>query len=115
MLKRRIKTIVILRKIKNKEATKQEKFILLRRIFGNFSLVLSLFLMLILLLAVVVMIAGEDANSGDSDVSSDVNRQAFPESVLRWESYVRAEAEANDIPHAVDYLLVIIMLETRGE
>jgi len=42
-------------------------------------------------------------------------RNAFHESVLRWEPYVRREAEINEIPHAVYYLLTIITLETRGD
>jgi len=113
-LKKRIKTTTLIRKVKNKEATKYEKLILLKRIFAEWGLLLKGSLVILVLLIVIVIIAGGEGGSDDL-TAGFVSRQAFPDSVLRWEPYVRAEAELNDIPHAADYLLVIIMLETRGE
>jgi len=114
MLKKRIKTTTLIKKVLKKKANRYEKLILLKRAFAHSGLLISAFLILIILLTVIIIIAGDEAGSDDL-TAGFVNRQAFPESVLRWEPYVRAEAEINDIPHAVDYLLVIIMLETRGE
>lgn len=66
-------------------------------------------------MAVITMLLSVTSSNSTSNSASMDSLQAFPESVLRWEPYIRSEAEANEIPHAVNYLLTIVLLETRGD
>ena len=97
------------------EATTKEKVSLALRLLGLLSSIGASILLFIVGMAIVaVLLAANSSNSTSTSVPI-ASHQAFPESVMRWEAYVRKEAEANEIPHAVNYLLTIILLETRGE
>ena len=98
-----------------RQATARDKLSLALRVIGSLSAIGTLFILIIVGMAVVATLLAANSSNGATTSVPMNSHQAFPESVLRWESYVRREAEANEIPHAVNYLLTIILLETRGD
>jgi len=108
------RTFGLIKKLATGKATGKDKFSLTLRIFGWLSGVGAFFLLLVLGMAVMAMLLSVTSSNSTTTSAPMNGRNTFPESVLRWEPYVRQEAENNAIPHAVNYLLTIILLETRG-
>lgn len=65
------------------------------------------------LIVVVSFIAGSAKSSNDYSGISSGNLNLSPE-VLQWQSAVRAEAERQEIPDMVPYILAIIQVESGG-
>jgi len=108
------RSISLIKKLIKGNATPKDKLSLALRILGWLMSIGTFLLLFIVGMAVVIMLLSVTSSNSTSTSMSMNSHRAFPESVLRWEPYVRKEAEANDIPHAVNYLLTIILLETRG-
>jgi len=105
----------LIKKMIQGKATTKDKVSLALRVLGWLSGIGTLILAFIVGMAVVAtMIAVNQSNSAANSLPIG-SPHGLPEAVLRWEPYVRIEAEANEIPHAVGYLLVIIMLESGGD
>jgi len=108
------RTFGLIKKLVKGQATGKDKLSLTLRIFGWLSSVVTFFLLFIVGMAVIAVLVSVSSSNSSANSLSINSQHTFPESVLRWEPYVRREAEANEIPHAVNYLLTIILLETRG-
>ena len=100
-------------KLINGEATSKDKISLVLRIVGLLSAIGTLVLTLITWIsALLALLMFSRANSINTSWSSP--HQNLPPEVLRWQPYVEATAGVHEIPHAVNYLLIIIMLESGG-
>jgi len=110
-----MKILRLIKKMVKREATPKDKLSLTLRLVGLLSGIGAFFLLFIMGMAVVAVLVGSSSSNSTTTSVPMNGRNTFPESVLRWEAYVRQEAEANEIPHAVNYLLTIILLETRGD
>lgn len=104
------KTFHLIKKVATQKATQKDKLSLILRIVGILSSIGTLLVVTLIGVAVIVVFF----NSGGGSSAPLGSRQNFPPEVERWRPYVEVEAQRNDIPHAVNYLLVIILLESRG-
>jgi len=109
-----MKTLRLFIKLIKGEATGKDKISLALRILGTLSVITTLALVFIISISLFMVIVITNNNASTNTSWSLNPHRPLPLEVMRWEPDVRIEAERNQIPHTVHYLLIIIMLESGG-